>query len=207
MPMETVEVVVTTSSQVMQYHALPKPQPPRITMNGQPVGQISQPPYMPTGWQMLLLDPTKDIKTPAAVLANIYIQLSPASGSNYWVSTYGYMYNRMVKTRLVSGNYEQQIMILASFGLDLNAPPNSDALNLMLDYGAGPQVQYWETHCNAGSQVANDNSWTSFPANYIFVGTSSMGYAQGAEVFQTAQSGTSVQSTLKTTLSNFTEAA
>jgi hypothetical protein len=207
MPMEKVEVVVSTSSQVMQYHSLPKAQPPKITMNGQQVGQIPQPPYMPTGWQMLLLDPSKDIKTPAAVLANIYIQLTPASGSNFWMSTYGQMYSRMIKTRLISGNYEQQIMILASFGLDQNTPPNSGALNLLLDYGAGPQLQYWETHCDTGSQVANDNSWTSYPANYVFVGTSSLGYAQGAELYQTAGSGNSVQSTLTTTLTNYTEAA
>lgn len=88
MPMEKVEVVVTTSSQVMYYNQLPPAQPPKITMDGQPVGQIEPAPYMPTGWQVLILDPTKDMKTPAAVLSNAYIQLSPASGSNFWMSTY-----------------------------------------------------------------------------------------------------------------------
>lgn len=205
MPMETVDVVVTTSSQVMQYHALPKAQPPQITMNGQPVGQIAQPPNMPTGWQVLILDPTKDIKTPAAVISNVYIQLYPAPNSNFWMSTYHFMYTRMLRQSLISGNYEQQILIVASFGLDANTPPTNDGMGLLLDYGAGPQLQNWETHCNAGSQVSNDNSWTSFPVNYIFVGTSSMGYGQGAEIFERPQSGTSVQSTLKTTLTNFTE--
>jgi hypothetical protein len=205
MPIEKVEVVVTTSSQEMQYNNLPPAQPPKITMNGQPVGQIAQPPYMPTGWQMLILDPTKDMKTPAAVLSNAYIQLTPAPGSNSWMSTYQYMYNRMVRQSLVSGNYEQQILIVASFGLDANTPPTSDALHLLLDFGAGSRLQYWETHCDVGSQVGNNTSWTSFPANYIFVGSSSWSYGQGAEIFERQSSGNSVQSTLTTTLSNFTE--
>lgn len=203
MPMEKVEVVVTTSSEIMQYHALPPAKPPKITMNGQQVAAIAQPPYMPTGWQFVVLDPTKDIKSPAAILFNAYLQLTPASGSNYWMSTYQYMYNRMVKSYLVSGNYEQQIFIAASYGLDANTPPTTDALHLLLDYGAGARLQYWETHCDAGSQVGNDNSWTSFPANYIFVGSSSLSYGQGAEVFERPSSGNSVTSTLTTTLTNF----
>lgn len=205
MPMEKVEVVVTTSSQVMQFNQLPPAQPPKITMNGQQVGQIAQPPYMPTGWQMLILDPTKDMKTPAAVLSNVYIQLTPASGSNSWMSTYQFMYNRMLRQRLISGNFEQQIVILASFGLDANTPPTNDAMGLLLEYGAGPRLQYWETHVDIGSQVGNNTSWTSFPANYIFVGSSSWSYGQGAEVFDRATSSSPVQSTLTTTLTNFTE--
>lgn len=205
MPMEKVEVVVSTSSQVMQYNQLPKAQPPKITMNGQPVGQIAQPPYMPTGWQVLILDPTKDMKTPAAVLSNSYTQLTPASGSNSWMSTYQYMYSRMLRQHLVSGNFEQQILIVASFGLDANTPPTNDAMRLLLDYGAGPRLQYWETHVDVGSQVGNNTSWTSFPANYIFVGSSSWSYGQGAEVYDRASSSAPVQSTLTTTLTNFTE--
>lgn len=205
MPMEKVEVVVTTSSQVMQYNQLPPPQPPKITMNGQQVGQIAQPPNMPTGWQVLILDPTKDMKTPAAVLSNVYIQLYPASGSNFWMSTYQYMYTRMLRQTLISGNHEQQVVIIASFGLDANTPPTNDGMQLLLDYGAGPRLQYWETHVDVGSQVSNNNSWTSFPANYIFVGVSSMGYGQGAEVFDRATDSNPIQSTLTTTLTNFTE--
>lgn len=204
MPMEKVEVVVTTSSQVMYYNQLPKAQPPKITMNGQPVGQLPQP-NMPTGWQVLILDPTKDMKTPAAVLSNVYILLYPASGSNFWMSTYHYMYARMLRQSLISGNFEQQVVIIASFGLDQNTPPTNDGMGFLLDYGAGPRLQYWETHVDIGSQVSNDTSWTSFPANYLFVGVSSMGYGQGAEVFDRATSSSPIQSTLTTTLTNFTE--
>lgn len=205
MPMEKVEVVVSSSSQVMQYNQLPPAQPPKITMNGQQVGQIAQAPNMPTGWQVLILDPSKDMKTPAAVLSNAYIQLYPASGSNFWMSTYQYMYSRMLRQSLVSGNFEQQVVIIASFGLDANTPPTNDGMGFLLDYGAGPQLQYWETHVDIGSQVSNNTSWTSFPANYLFVGASSMGYGQAAEVFERATSSSPVQSTLTTTLTNFTE--
>lgn len=202
MPIQKVEVAITTSSQVMQFNSLPTAQPPKITMNGQPVGQISYTPNMPTGWQVLILDPTKDITSPAAVLSNVFLLLFPAEGSNFWMSTYQYMYSGMLRQQLISGNYEQQIMIAASFGLDANTPPTNDGMNLLLDYGAGPQLQKWETTVDVGSQVGNDNSWTSFPVNYIFVGSSSLSYGQGAEIYETT-TGSSVQSTLTTTLTNF----
>jgi hypothetical protein len=202
-PITKVELVITTTSQVMQFNNLPAAQPPKITMNGNPVGQIPQKPSNPTGWQILVLDPSKDITTPAAVLANRYISLYPASGSNFWMSTYQFMYTQMLRQSLLAGNYEQQILIVASYGLDANTPPTNDGLHLLLDYGAGPRLQYWETHVDVGSQVANGTSWTSFPANYVFVGSSALAYGQGAEVFDRATTNNSVQSTLTTTLTNF----
>jgi hypothetical protein len=202
MPMQQVEVQVTTSSQVMQFNSLPTAQPPQITMNGKPVAQISYTPNMPTGWQVVILDPTKDITSPAAIISNVFLLLFPAQGTNFWMSTYQYMYSGMLRQRLISGNYEQQLMIAASFGLDANTPPTNDALNLLLDYGAGPQLQEWETHVDVGSQVDNDNSWTSYPANYVFIGSSSLSYGQGAEIWQRT-SDSSVQTTLTTTLTNF----
>ncbi len=205
MPMEKVEISVTTSSQVMQFHSLPPAQPPQITMNGRPVGQIPQHPYRPSGWQVLILDPTKDIKTPGAVLSNQYILLQPGSNTNFWMSTYQYMYSGMVRQFLNSGNYEQQLVIVASFGLDANVPPTNDALRLLLDFGAGAQLQNWETHVDVGSQVDNNNSWVSFPANYLFIGSSSLGYGQAYEKFEKA-SGPSIQSTLTGTVSNFVPA-
>lgn len=202
MPPKKVELVISTSSQVMYYNQLPAAQPPKITMDGQPVAQIAQPSYMPTGFQVLILDPFADITSPAAVLSNTYSQLTPAQGSNFWMSTYQYMYNRMIRQSLVSGNYEQQLIIVASYGLDQNTPPTIDAMQFLLDSGAGPQLQYWETHCDVGSQVSNNTSWTSFPANYIFVGSSSLAYGQGAELFERG-SGNTITSTLTTTLTNF----
>lgn len=202
MPIQKVEVQISTSSEVMQFDKLPTAQPPRITMNGKPVAQIGYTPNMPTGWQIVILDPTKDITSPASILCNKYLLLFPAQGSNFWMSTYQYLDSGMLRQQLISGNYEQQILIAASFGLDANTPPTNDGLNLLLDYGAGPQLQTWETSVDVGSQVANSNSWTSYPANYIFVGSSSFSYGQGAEIWQRA-SGPSVQTTLTTTLTNF----
>lgn len=202
-PMTKVELAITTTSQVMMFNNLPAAQPPKITMDGKPVGQIAQKPSNPTGWQILILDPTKDITTPAAVLENRYISLYPAQGSNFWMSTYQFMYTQMLRRSYLAGNYEQQILIVASYGLDANTPPTNDGLGLLLDYGAGPRLQYWETHVDVGSQVANGTSWTSFPANYIFVGSSSLAYGQGAEIFERATSNSPITSTLTTTLTNF----
>jgi hypothetical protein len=139
--------------------------------------------HMPTGYQVLVIDPTGDITNPSSILANQYVPLFPTSGTNSWMSTYHYMYDRMVTTLLNAGNVDQQLIIVASYGMDSNIPPTNNFYAMLLSAGAGPRLQYWQTHCNPGSQVGNATSWVSFPANYIFVGYSSRTYGQGYEFF------------------------
>jgi hypothetical protein len=184
MPTPTqVQLHIATTSQVMYYNNLPKAAPPQITMNGVAL-PTPTPPYMPTGFQMVIIDPTKDITNPASILLNEYLSVFASPNSNDWGSTYHYMYAAMVRGHLNSGNIEQQLVILASYGLDNNMPPTNDGYALMMDIGAGSQLQYWETHCDAGSQVGNPTSWVSFPANYILVGYIAYGYGQGSEIYQ-----------------------
>ncbi|MDQ4124130.1 MAG: hypothetical protein M3134_00825 [Actinomycetota bacterium] len=59
--------------------SLPTAQPPQILMNGKPVAQIGYTPNMPTGWQFLVLDPTKDITTPVGVGSQV-------DNDNSWTS-------------------------------------------------------------------------------------------------------------------------
>jgi hypothetical protein len=189
---------ISTTSQVMQFNALPAPVPPKITMNGTPFpspGQLHQ----PSGYQLIVIDATRDYTDPASILANQFINFFASSGTNSWASTYQYTYGAIKRAILNSGNIDQQLIILASYGMDNNMAPTNEAYEMLLGAGAGPTLQYWETHCNPGSQTGNPTSWVSTPANYIFVGFSARTYGQGYEVHEI---GSPVTSNLSVTLYN-----
>jgi hypothetical protein len=194
-----VQLQIATTSQVMYFNNLPKPNPPRITMNGVAIPSPAVPPQNPAGWQVVIIDQTKDITNPASIITNQYISLF-ASNNNSWWNTYQYLYSSMLWNQLNSGNIQQQLIFLASFGLDNNMPPTNDAYNMMMDIGAGSQLQSWQTHCDIGSQVGNPTSWISFPANYILVGYVANSYAQGSEIYQTGAG--PLTTTLNATLYN-----
>lgn len=183
-PPADIELVVKTQSQVMSFNPLPKPLVPTITMNGTPIASPKNPPYYPTGYQLVVIDASKDYTNPASILSNQYIQLYPNSGTNWWGSTYQWMYANLLTQTLKWGNPNQQLFILAGFGLDNNMPPTNDGTLLFFDYGGGPAIQNWLTHCDAGSQSGASNSWVSYPASYILVGFSQHSYGQGQELYQ-----------------------
>ena len=198
MPVKQVEVSITTQSQQINFPWPPPPVAyPKITMNGQPFPTPPQGGNAPTGWQVVVLDQSKDITTPAAILANLYVNAFPQNG-NSWMSTYQYMYSRTVRTLLTSGNPGNQILFLVSFGLDNNMPPTNDGFQRFIDYGAGAPLQQWATHCDTGSQVGNNTSWTSFPASYILIGAESFSYGQGKEIYNFASGPTTLTATLQT---------
>ncbi|MGD2085414.1 MAG: hypothetical protein PVH61_04440 [Candidatus Aminicenantes bacterium] len=194
-----VKLVVTTQSQVMYYNNLPAPVPPQITMNGVPLPSPGQLNYV-SGYQVVVIDSTSDYTNPDNILSNTYVGLFSQLDTNSWMSTYPYMYSNMVHNILTAGNVEEQLVIIASFGMDYNIAPTNEAYEKMLSLGAGKQLQAWESNPDIGSQVDNPNSWISFPANYILVGFSDVGYAQGYEAFQHKQD--SVTTSLQVTLEN-----
>lgn len=104
-----VQLQIATTSQVMYFNNLPKPNPPKITMNGVPIPSPSTPPFNPTGWQVVIIDPTKDITNPASIITNQYISLYPANNSNSWWNTYQYMYSSILWNQLSSANIQQQL--------------------------------------------------------------------------------------------------
>ena len=165
---------------------LPKAQLPKIAINGNPIVP-PRGPFSPTGFQMVILDSTQNPNNPSAILLNQYVSVSPASeDSNNWTSTYDFIYQTMRQNALTTGDIEQQTLILASFGLDRSMAPDTSALKMFLTYGAGGQLQLWETTADIGSQVVNSTSWVSFPTNYILFGGSNLGYNQGIEVYATS---------------------
>jgi hypothetical protein len=199
MPIEKVEISVTTQSQPMQWGNLPKPNPPKITMNGIEVAKEQA--YVSTGWKLLVIDATKDITTPASYLFNGYVGLS-TDGTHSWSGLYGYMYNSIFRALYVYGNINQQLVILSSYGMDNNMPPTREMMPVLLELGAGTRFQWWETHCNPGSIAGGANAYISFPVNYVLIGYSSYSYGQGWEKFDAAQGSMPVTSTLSATVSN-----
>jgi hypothetical protein len=196
---EKVEISVTTQSGVMYWNQLPQPSPPTITMNGKAIPKPSGPPT-PVGWQLVVIDATKDITNPSSFLYNQYLCL--ITKDSFWSGVYHQMYDYMFRNIYLSGNVNQQLVLLSSFGLDQNMPPTNDMLPELMELGAGPRLQYWETHCIPGSQVGSTNAYVSFPANYILIGYSSWSYGQGYEKYETKPGQPGIQSTLTATVNN-----
>ena len=196
-PPTQVVLEITTQSQAMNYNT--PAQPPQITMNGTPIPSPANPPNSPTGYQIVIINSAEDYTNPASILTNEYIQLFPQDGTTWWASTYQYMYAQLLFAQLSAGNVEQQLVIIASYGLDNNMPPTNDGYQMFLGIGAGATLQNWETHCDAGS-MGGPTNWVNQPANYILVGLSSNGYGQGYEKQEAGTS--SIQSTLSVTLDN-----
>ena len=195
-PGQQVTLEIVTTSQDMQT----PPQsgtPPKITMNGNPVPDPKGGgPYYATGLRLLVLDPSMDITNPTSIRSNQYIGVSPQDGS--WMTSYHWAWAGVVRQILTSGDPDQQLVIMATYGFDANMPPDSAALQILMGLGAGPQLQTWETTVDVGSQ---SGSWVGYPANYVLVGNSSYGYGQGTELFQRA-TGSSVETTVQATLTN-----
>jgi hypothetical protein len=194
-PPQAVFEISTTSTDMPNPNQLPPPQLPTITVNGQPFGQLPTP-GTPNGWQVLVLDPSGDLTNPSSIVTNVTIGLQ-ADGTS-WMSTYEWMYSSMVKTVLTAGNVEQQIVFAVSYGLDAGMAPSNDGLELLLQLGAGPQLQGWETTADVGSQ---SSEWVGYPTSYILVGGSNYGYGQGYEAFATT-GGDPAPATLSVTLDN-----
>ena len=182
---------ISTSSQVINYSPnapnFPPAQLPVITINGNPIPAPPMP-NTPTGFQVVVFDSSKEITDPTAIIANTCIPVFANNGNNWW-NTYQYCYSGICSTLLTSGNIDEQTIIVASYGMDNNMAPTNDALQMLMAYGADGQLQYWETHCDAGSQVGNPTSWTAFPISYILFGASGWGYGNGTELYD-SNSGT-----------------
>lgn len=189
-----VALEITTSSEVMNAPPWPAPNLPTITMNGNAFPQPATP-AIPSGFQLVILDQTKDITAPASILLNEY-RVMPAS-DDHWETMYQYMYNDIVKDLLDTGDPQYQLVFLVSYGMDLNAPPTDEALQTFLNYGAGSQLQGWVKEATPGS--GGGDSWISNPISYILVGTAGANYAEGSEIFE-AYSGDSGSTTLNATL-------
>lgn len=166
---------------------------PQITVNGNPFPQPPNAPTQGSGFQVVILDATaSDFTNPAAVRSNTWTQLQNDSGS--WMSTYSWMYASIHRQVLTAGDPDTQIVLLASYGIDANMPPTTDALELLLSLGAGADLQKWETSVDVGSQ---SGQWVAYPAAYAFAGNPAYGYGEGTEQCSYFQQGDTVTASIQ----------
>jgi hypothetical protein len=192
-----VTITVTTGSQVIPKGMGTPPTLPKIALNGAPLPSLPNPGYT-SGFQVVVLDVTQDITQPAAILSNQYRALFADDGNSWW-DTYVAMYDAIKRQILSSGNPEAQLVILASYGMDANAAPTPDIMDTLQSLGAGQPLQHWETSVDIGS---GGGSFISWPANYLFIGRSQIGYGQATELFDFPGNQNPVQSSITATVGN-----
>jgi hypothetical protein len=176
---------IFTQSEVIHYKKFPWPdgKAPFITINGIPV----DPPgllTLPTGYQLLIFDSSKPLLDPSSLILNEYFYVEPLGNTNLWSQTYGSMYQLICHELQQAEPVENQVRVLASFGLDRNMVPTSAAFAEMSASGAGSRLQHWENTCNPGSEAGMPGSWVTYPASYILVGGNGWGPGQGFEVYE-----------------------
>jgi hypothetical protein len=190
----TAEFVISATSEEIQ-SPQNSGQAPTITVNGAPFAQLGTPPFS-SGFQLVVMDAAGDLTSADSIWFNEYILLQNDGGQ--WGSVYAYMYAQIIGSALTAQNVEQQLILLASFGLDASMAPNNDGLQFLLQRGAGPDLQSWDLLPDPGSQ---GSGWVGTPACYVLLGGSGYGYAGGWEDFEMS-SGGPVVATVTGTLAN-----
>jgi hypothetical protein len=169
-------LLVETQWFQIQWPNLPKPVPPRISLDGIAITPFSSA-ATPAGWQMVVLDSQDGNR----VVFNQFFTLLAQQG---WMGNYQQMYTDMYNALTQQGfTTPRYVLVLASFCVDANMLPTAPLFDFLLNAGAGQQLFYWQTHCDPGSQVGNPNSWISYNGVYILVGHPGAGEGSGAEVY------------------------
>lgn len=195
-----VTIEVSTSSQPIQgTSTLPNAQVPVITLNGTQIPQATGPTERdPSGVQVVVLNATGDLSDPANIISNT-LNIVWSDQNNYWYTTYRQMWDNVANRIYGAGDPQQQIVIVATYGMDLGMFPTPDIVELMLSLGAGPQLQNWINT----PYPSESGDWVDYPADYVLIGQSALGYGQGTEEFDTTPGeGNPVKTTQAVTLQN-----
>lgn len=144
--------------------------PPTITLGG--VIRPDDPPEHPIGYQLVMLDRT-DV-SPRGVRFDKYYGVADEVA----YAPYEEMYDQ-IAADIEEGGFESSgiVMILASYGMSTNAPPNAALYPLLRAAGGGDGLVSWVQHANPGSSM-----WV-WPGSYVLVGIGSSGPDTGAELF------------------------
>lgn len=191
-----VTVTVSTSSQPMSANPFPNPVFPEITLNDVAIPQPSFQPSYPSGVQVVVMNSSGDLSDPANIISNKYNPIWPDE-NNGWYDTYGNMFDNATNQVLGAGDPQQQLVFVASYGLDLGMFPIPTSVELLLGLGAGPELQRW---INTDSP-SEGGDWVSYPVDYVMVGSSGLGYSQATEEFDYAD-GAAVKTSISVTLEN-----
>jgi hypothetical protein len=198
-PAEVIVDVSTSSQEISSTPPLPDALVPTITLNGTAIPQASGPTSeYPTGVQVVVMNAAGDLSDPANIISNdLHVVWADAQGG--WDDTYRYMWDNVANQIYGSGDPQQQVVIVATYGMDLGMFPTPSAIELLLTLGAGPQLQNW-INTNTPSESGD---WVDYPADYVLIGSSGSGYGQGTDEFDYAGGeGQPVKTNLSVTLQN-----
>jgi hypothetical protein len=198
-PPTQVDVSISTRSiQIDNWQQLPPADPPQITLNGNALpAPANSPPYQPIGTQVVVFDSSQDLTNPASIISNRYQIVANMQGG--WAESFRWMWDSVATQIMSSGDVEQQVVILATFGLDIEMVPTAPTFRLCLDRGAGPQLQEWGLF----PPVSEGGYYIQFPTNYVLIGNSGYGYGEGYEIFQyDTQDSNPLTTTLTATIDN-----
>jgi hypothetical protein len=173
-----VTIEVTTQAQSMENGSWPPANPPQITLDGDPIPTASGPLNIPAGFQVVIFDPTVDITQPSAILSNEYQEMV-LDNTDLWGNTYQYMYDHIIKQLITTGDPQEQLVVLASFGLDYNAPPTTELVELLEARGSGKALQQWILDSDTGSQ--GGDFLCGNPVDYVLIGNSEYSFGEGTE--------------------------
>lgn len=190
--------IVTQSSPMPNWQDLPAPVPPQITINGEALPQPSNgPAWTPNGTQVVVFPSSADLTDPSNIISNLYQPLANMQGS--WAQSYRWMYDNIARQIMSSGDVEQQIVLVATFGLDVEMVPTAAPFELFLNLGAGKQLQGW----GLLPSVSEGGYFIEYPANYALIGNSAYGYGEGFEQCDYTTSDTNpIKTTLTATIDN-----
>jgi hypothetical protein len=198
-----VTIDVSTSSQAIPNETpYPNAQVPTVTLNGTQIPQPDGPTDgYPTGVLVVVMNAVGDLSDPANFISSRLNNVWPGEG-NYWYGTYSLMWDNVANQIYGSGDPQQQVVIVSTYGMDAGMYPTPAIAELLLSLGAGPQLQKW---INTPSP-SESGDWVDYPADYVLIGSSSLGYGQGTEQFDTNPAeGQAVKTSVSVTLQNSPE--
>lgn len=181
-PTEVTIDVSTSSQPIPGTPPFPNAQVPTVTLNGTEIPQPEGPTErFPSGVLVVVANAAGDLSDPANFISSTLNIVWP-DANNYWYTTYRYMWDNVANRIYGSGDPQQQVVILATYGMDLGIFPTPDAVELLLTLGAGAQLQNW---INTPTP-SESGGWVDYPVDYVLIGSSSLGYGQGTEQFDYA---------------------
>jgi len=134
----------------------------------------SEPPQYEQGYQLVILDRTNP--SPTGIRLNKYYSFKVDNSIGYYPNAMQ-MYDQMLAD-IKNGQFDNAnyFVVLASFGMSSNAPPNSSFYWFLRSAGGGAQLQNWVENASPGSRY-------EFLAVYAFTGVPNYGPGTGVEIF------------------------
>jgi hypothetical protein len=190
---------VSTSSQSMSSNPRPNAQVPKIALNDVTIPQASGPTdEYPSGVQVVVINSTGDLSDPSNIVTN-NLNIVWADQNGNWSDTYRLMWDDVANQIYGSGDPQQQLVIVATYGMDLGMFPTPSVVEVLLSLGGGVQLQNW---INTASP-SESGGWVDYPADYVLIGSSSLGYGLGTDKYDFAGGEENpVQTNISVTLQN-----